>query len=109
MKSFSYDVGSEGSGDTITVPEGFQTDFASVPRLFWWIIPTWGSYGNAAVIHDFLYQNGLRTRKEADDIFLEAMGVLGTSWLTRHIMYWAVRIFGYFAYTPLNSTWKFKK
>ena len=31
LASFSYDVGAEGSGDTILVPAGFGTDFASIP------------------------------------------------------------------------------
>ena len=70
MESFSYDVGREGSGDTIRVPEKFMTDFASVPRLFWSIFPQWGRYGNAAVVHDFLYWAQSRRRAEADRIFL---------------------------------------
>jgi hypothetical protein len=98
IHSFTYDIGSLGSGNSITVPDGFRTDFASVPRIFWVIFPYWGKYGNAAVIHDFIYETTIRTRKEADYIFLEAMGVSGTSWLTRHILFWAVRAFGMFAY-----------
>lgn len=98
MKDFGYDVGAEGSSDRISVPLGFMTDFASVPRPFWSILPQWGKYGNAAVIHDFLYWEQRRTRKEADDIFLEAMGVLGVSKLTAGVMYWAVRLFGWLAW-----------
>ena len=55
---------------TITAPAGFETDFASVPRLFWRIVPPWGRYSPAAVVHDFLYHTGLVTRAEADRIFL---------------------------------------
>lgn len=54
-RKFSYDVGQEGSGETIAVPAGFITDFASVPRPLWAVFPKWGKYGNAAVIHDYLY------------------------------------------------------
>ncbi|MCX5786197.1 MAG: DUF1353 domain-containing protein [Elusimicrobia bacterium] len=39
---FGYDVGAEGSGDRIDVPIGFKTDFATVPRLFWAVLPQWG-------------------------------------------------------------------
>jgi hypothetical protein len=98
VEPFCYDVGFEGSKNTIDVPAGFITDFASVPRPFWWIIPRWGSYGNAAVVHDYLYQTGTKSRKYADEIFLEAMKVSGTSWICRHIMFLAVRIFGGLAY-----------
>jgi hypothetical protein len=97
-REFGYDIGAEGSGNTVDVPIGFMTDFASVPRPFWIFIPQWGKYGNAAVIHDYCYYDQTRARKEADDIFYEAMGVLGVSSVTRHVMYWAVRYFGSFAW-----------
>ena len=76
-RAFEYHVGEEGSNDIISVPEGFQTDFASVPRIFWVILPPDGKYTQAAVVHDFIYNKQIRSRKEADRIFLEAMQVLG--------------------------------
>lgn len=39
----------------IVVPEGFITDFASIPRFLWSIYPPTGRYQEAAVIHDWLY------------------------------------------------------
>lgn len=77
LKDFGYDVKEEGSGEVIDVPVGFKTDFASVPRIFWAILPRWGRYGNAAVIHDYCYWSQTYSRKVSDQIFLEAMGVLG--------------------------------
>lgn len=97
-ESFSYDVGFEGSGNTVLVPEKFITDFASVPRPLWWLLPPWGKYGNAAVIHDFGYWDQSRPKAEVDRIFLEGMGVLGVSWVTRYGMYLAVRWFGFVAW-----------
>ena len=87
----------------LTVPAGFMTDFASIPRFFWRLLlptDTYGNtYGKAAVIHDYLYRTpGQVCRRYADDIFLEALGVLGMGWLTRHMLYWAVRGFGSAAY-----------
>jgi len=41
----------------VTVPAGFVTDLASVPRLLWAIVPRDGLYNGAAVVHDFLYQH----------------------------------------------------
>ena len=38
MREFGYDAGSENGGDRIDVAIGFQTDFASIPRLFWSIL-----------------------------------------------------------------------
>lgn len=40
----------------ITVPKGFLTDLASVPKLFHGIAPPDGPWEAASVIHDFLYQ-----------------------------------------------------
>ena len=95
LSEFGYAVGSEDSDDVIEVPIGTFTDFASVPRIFWIVLPKWGKYGNAAVIHDWLYKAQTRPRREADDIFLEAMGVLETPAWQKHAMYWAVRAFGW--------------
>jgi hypothetical protein len=97
-RDFGYDVEEEGSGNTINVPIGFKTDFASVPRLLWSIIPRWGKYGNAAVIHDFLYWEQDRAREESDRIFLEAMRVLTVSVFMRTLIYLAVRFLGWFAW-----------
>jgi hypothetical protein len=39
----------------ITIPAGFVTDFASIPRFLWSIYPPTGRYQEAAVVHDWLY------------------------------------------------------
>ena len=99
LRPFGYDRGREGSGDRIHVEVGFMTDFASVPRPFWSVLPRWGKYGNAAVIHDWLYwsQEGF-SRAEADSVFLEAMTVLDVSAWQKYPMYWAVRSWGWLAW-----------
>lgn len=86
----------------IRVPAGFTTDFASIPREFWAILPPTGKYGKAAVIHDYLYVMGgdigrgwaKFTKKDADRIFYEAMGVLGVNQFVRWTMWKAVSAFG---------------
>lgn len=99
---FSYHVGELNSGETIDVPAGFITDFASIPRFLWSVLPPYGRYAAASVIHDWLYKtgglHGTYTRKRCDAIFLEAMKVLQVSTLTRNVIYRAVRTFG-------NSSW----
>jgi hypothetical protein len=92
IHSFSY---KPKHGDAITVPSGFVTDFASVPRFFWRLFPPTGKYGKAAVIHDFLYAFNGVSRERADAIFLEAMTDLGVDSLTRHLLWLAVRGFGW--------------
>jgi hypothetical protein len=39
----------------ITVPRYFVTDFASIPRFLWSLLPKWDGYGTPSVVHDYLY------------------------------------------------------
>ncbi len=98
-RSFTYYVGEEGSKEKIRVPIHFKTDFASVPRPFWIIIPPDGEYSQAAVLHDYLYYtqgiNNKYSRVQSDKIFLEGMEVLNVSLWKRLVMYRAVRMFGW--------------
>jgi len=98
LEDLEYHVGGEFSTDIIIVPKSFITDFASVPKAFWWLLPPTGKYSPAALIHDFLYSTHARSRKECDKIFLEAMEVMSVAWWTRKTMYAAVRLFGGFAW-----------
>lgn len=99
-QEIQYEVGAEGSGRWVIVPAGFETDGATVPRLLWAILPSWGTYSRAAVVHDYLLvciKKGqphpeAPTRKDADLIFLEAMEVCGTHYVVRHTMFGAVRL-----------------
>lgn len=103
MEDFEYHVGSEDSNEVIKVPKGFITDGASIPKIFWSFIGgQWGKYGYAAVLHDFLYHTKIYTRKKSDQIFLEAMGVLGVPKWKRLLMYFAVRLAGW-------HPWKYRK
>lgn len=71
------------AGETfiVSVGAGFETDMASVPAIAQGIIPRWGYWAQAAVVHDLLYyrhRNGLDstfTRRDADRILLEGCKV----------------------------------
>jgi len=83
----------------IEIEEGFDTDYASVPRGLWNLYPPDGEYSPAAWIHDWLYWNQALNgrpvkREEADAVFLEAMTALGIGWVTRRILHRAVRLGG---------------
>lgn len=81
---------------TITVPVGFRTDLASIPKALWNILPPMGRYTDAAVVHDACYQLGLGlTRGQADSVLNEAMGVLGVGRFTRWTIYSGVRLGGW--------------
>jgi len=78
----------------ITVPADFLTDFASIPRIFHWLYSPTGPWGKAAVIHDYLYQTGIFTKRVADAIFYDGMLASGVPWWRRWIMFKAVVWFG---------------
>ena len=62
-------------GEIIRVPAGFETDFASVPRVPF-IYALFGGKGTfAAVIHDYLCRAAktFEERRRADEIFHEAL------------------------------------
>lgn len=91
----------ELGGETITVPAGYVTDFASVPRFMWTIgIDPLGKPARAAIVHDYIYSTGGRiktppyTKKQADQIFYDAMVVLGVGKIKRLFMWAGVRIGG---------------
>ena len=50
MEPLSY----RGKHEEWTVPPRFLTDFASVPRVVTWLIPRYGRYTKAAIVHDYL-------------------------------------------------------
>jgi hypothetical protein len=81
----------------IVVPPGLQTDFASIPRLLWRVLPKNGEYDGAAVLHDWGYRGNL-SRCESDEVFFEAMLVLGVALWKARLMFLAVRLFGGRAY-----------
>ncbi len=84
----------EDPSSIIRVPVGFKTDLASVPRLFWVAFPPHGKYAKAAIIHDYLYDHAIGTKKEADRIFLEAMKTLKVPFLQRYLAYFGARLIG---------------
>jgi len=94
-RSFRYR--SELLGRIITVPSGYRTDFASIPRVFWRVLHPVGAYSHAAVIHDWLCDlrgsTGIDSRT-AHAIFEEAMGTLGVAAWKRWVMVRGVQVFG---------------
>jgi Protein of unknown function (DUF1353) len=97
-----------------SIDKPFETDLASVPRWLTWLLPRYGKYTKAAVLHDYLCQNfraarvvaafpdaqsadadtalllDLKDRSDADEVFRLAMGELGVPWARRWVMWSAV-------------------
>ncbi len=94
----------------ITIAAGFRTNFNSIPRGLWNILPP-DDYAKAAVPHDLLYsRHGFDrtpwagadvrtfapvTRAQADAVHHElALACGAPAWKAR-AMYWALRAFGW--------------
>lgn len=91
LKEFEY----QGMRRRFDVPVNERTDFASVPRVFVWFIPTYGRYTKAAILHDYLCRLARENkfdRRDADGLFRQAMRTLGVPFLKRWIMWAAVRL-----------------
>lgn len=102
----------DGRDDTIVVPAGHVTDFASVPRSLQWLAPSTGKYTLAAVLHDFLCDHvvggravlprvtgwaGLPneieiTAREVDGLFRRVMREQGVGVVQRWLLWSGVRI-----------------
>jgi hypothetical protein len=77
-----------------TVPAGFRTDFASVPRVAVWLIPRFGRFTLAAILHDYLLtlvRAGSLASVEADRVFREALAGLDTPPVRQWLMWTGVR------------------
>lgn len=109
QKPLTYQPGE--AGEQITVPAGFVTDLASIPRWAWVLLPPDGPWVKAAIIHDFLYATGGNgvwkrhapgttrakpySRAEADRILRQAMHNRGVDVVRRNIIWAAVRVGGW--------------
>ena len=80
-----------GSKQTFTVPAGFVTDFATVPRIFFWLVPSYGAYTKAAVLHDYLTTTKAVSQADADGLFRRAMRELRVPFVRRWVMWAGVR------------------
>jgi hypothetical protein len=85
----------QGRWERFVVPAGFRTDFASVPRPVVWLVPRFGAYTLAAILHDWLCSEGIRsgvvTSRDADGIFRRVMRESGVPVLRRWLMWAGVR------------------
>ena len=90
-------------GIAYTLPAGATSDGASTPQEIWLNFPPFGSYWQAAFLHDCAYRNTLLiaatsnraelTKPLCDNLLLEAMELAGTHEFTRRAIYNGV-VFG---------------
>lgn len=116
-KGFEFYVGQKQEDHFVYIPNGYLTDGATVPSFLKRLVPTWGTYGAATIVHDYLCEHlevvvkGQRvkiTRAESDRIFLEAMEVLGVPKWRRYPMYIAVRLYSKLVAKDKPTPWRDK-
>lgn len=117
VEEYRVTVGKE----VIAIPQGFEFDLASIPRVFWRLIAPFELSIVAPLVHDYLYANEGRipdvsmlesmrdseiptkakvhyvlryTREDADNVFLKLMEKEGIPKLKREAAFRAVRWFG---------------
>lgn len=97
----------------VNIPSGYATTGASVLSFMRnWLRPC-DQGGQAVIIHDFLCKERRVRDKgvkhvisiaKADEIFLEAMEVIGVPWLKRRLLFWAARL--HHQVTRGNGQWE---
>ena len=95
---------SDVAGQTFTVPAGFVTDLASVPRWPVVYLLAGGTANEASVVHDFLYTTRPVTRALADAVLKEASAVTGVPAWRRWLMWIGVRVGGGSHWRPDRAT-----
>ena len=97
LSPFTVDYKEPGHREMVfTIPVGFTTDLASIPRWATVIVPKLGHHLQPAVAHDFCYENGVpdMSKKEADRIFYVGCLKKGVRWTRARLMYNTVVIGG---------------
>ncbi len=87
----------------ILIPHGYTTDFASVPQMFWWLVPPHGKTSSACIVHDYLYEHKpvKATRKEVDLFWLDLLKNSGVKPWQVWLMYGYVRALGWYNWRKL--------
>lgn len=98
LEDVVYHVGGRSSTDKIVVPAGFVWDGGSVPRIFWNLVDPWGKASKPYLLHDWLYNTQERSRLVSDAILMEAMEVVGVSFVKRNLIHIGVRLGGWAAW-----------
>lgn len=98
---------SEGYGGMYSVPAGFNTDFASIPRILRSLVPQDSRQAEPATLHDYFYTRGTKynymTRGLCDLLFLEALKANKIGLLKRYAMFLGVRLGGWVGFRKNNK------
>ena len=77
-----------------TIPAGAISNGANVNRSFWWFFSPFGELFEAAIFHDYYYENALETKSYADKSFYKIAIDFDVNKHKAKMAYWAVKHFG---------------
>lgn len=82
-------------GTRVVVPKGYVTDGHTMPPILGVFINPYSYDLYAALLHDWLYDTHIVTRKQADKEYLRLMFLLGSNFVRRYSFYLIVRLVGW--------------
>ena len=94
------DIVFEYKGFSHCIPEGYESDGASVPRLLWRLLSPCIDPVTLvpSIIHDYLYENHLGSRYDADYWYVSALDASGYPSWKCVLTFMGLRLFGFLHY-----------
>ena len=96
IKKFEVEFQDGKDHHYFTIPKGFVSDGASIPKIFWSLgfTPFQGKTLPASLVHDYFYKNHIPDRKFADYCFYHLLKKYKVNFVKRFIYWFFVRLFG---------------
>ena len=93
------------AGEFVDVPDGFVTNFASIPRPLWALFPPTGrTYAQISCVHDKLFTAPVSRSahsarpcrfRETAHIYVDGAKAAGAAWLVRRTMFRMLQLFSH--------------
>lgn len=97
LKGDRYKILEDVTYKDVTVPAGYRTNGADIPRIFWSLFPPNKSdYLPAVIVHDYLCD--LEDYKKADQYFEEILRDLRVDFISRYLLVKSVSLYHSYKY-----------
>lgn len=86
-----------GKNYEVTIPEGFETNFASIPKKFRNVLSNVSKLDVAYLLHDWLYSTLSKdgfTKSDVDIMLRRNLNYLGLGFIDQWSVYYSVKFFG---------------
>jgi hypothetical protein len=93
-QEFTFDLTYKGGWESITIPEGYETDLATLPRVLTFFLGRRDDYLEESIIHDWLCDHG-QPRFFTNAKMRQVMYVIGRPRWKRWCIFYGLMAFGY--------------